>query len=237
MYRDRTKAYFDAYKGHRAALTAICETFDKAIKAIEPYKGSAGYTKDKKALEKTRDDAIKALTDEYSVKFTEIINGMIRSVDMVQLKAPTPDMLAILQTLKMRDKVEAGELNQAARALRDNPLALAALDEIADKYRAAGVPGIDAGYRRAYGGETTTTVSASIKRLKESASRMLALRRPNSRIAMTTAAMRELRDEGTTAKSMRAFLADRDFDNENEAVNYFGGVHDIESFKSFVNND
>ena len=237
MYKDRTKAYFEAYKSHRAALAAICESYDKAMAALEKYKGSAGYTKDKKALEKTRDDAIAALTAEYSAKFTEIINGMIRSVDMVKLKAPTPEMLAILQTLKMRDKVEASELRQAARALRDNPLALAALDEIAEKSRAAGVHGIEGGYRRDYGGETTTTVSESLKRLRDSAGRMLALRRPNSRIEMTSAAMRELRENGTTAKAMRAFLVDRDFDNENDAVSYFGGVRDIESFKSFVNND
>lgn len=230
MYKDRTKAYFETYKGHRAALTAIWETFDKAMKAIEPYKGSAGYTRDKKALEKTRDDAITALNVEYSGKFTDIINGMLASVDMVKAKAPTADMLAILQALKLRKKVSKSELLQAARALRDNPLALGALDEIAKENHVGGV-------LADFGGESTASVNEHVKRLHSMAGRMMELRRPNSRHDMERAALAEMRLNGSGINPMRAFIVDRDIESEDEAISYFGGVNNLSIFKDFVNND
>ena len=230
MYKDRTKAYFDAYKGHRAGLAAICETFDKAMKAIEPYKGSEGYIKDKKMLEKTRDDAIKTLNAQYGAKFDEIISGMAASVDMVKVKAPTADMLAILQALKMRKKVSKSELLQAARALRDNPLALGALDEIAKENTTGGI-------LADFGGESTGSVNEHIQSLKNMAERMMGLRRPNSRRDMGSEAMREIAQGGAGINPMKSFIVDRDFESEDEAISYFGGVNDLSSFKSFVNND
>lgn len=241
MYTDRTKAYFEAYKSHRAGLAAIWETFDKAMKAIEPYKGSAGYDKDKAALEKSRDDAITEHNKEYGAKFTDILNGMEESVEKVALKAPTADMLAILQTLSMRQKVERGELRQAARALRDNPLALSALDEIAVKHNMGGVRG-------EFGGETPTSVNRHIKALRNSASQIMALRRPNSRREMAANAQNEVRNTGSGISALKGFMADRDFETEAEALEYFGGVSvsygggdsptfDLDSFRGYVNND
>ena len=230
MYRDRTKAYFDAYKGHRAALTAICETFDKAMKSIEQYKGSSGYTKEKKTLEATRDNAIKALNAEYSAKFSEIISGMRASVDMVKVKAPTADMLAILQALRMRKKVSKSELLQAARTLRDNPLALGALEEIANENNVGGI-------LANFGGESTESVNAHIQSLQDMASRMMALKRPNSRREMAIAAGQANRDGNHGVSELRGFLVDRDFDAEDEAIRYFGGVNDLNRFRDFVNND
>lgn len=123
-YYLRVKALMD----DRAEINGEYET---GIKKIEQYKGSDYYRDTKKKLTAERDAAIAAMREKHGLAFREIIKEMRDKASSRTVVAPTPDQLAVLQALKMRNKVDLEELKQAARTMTECPLALSVLTEIA----------------------------------------------------------------------------------------------------------
>ncbi len=225
MHFNRTTHYFNAVCEHRAGLNGINAKYDADLTKIEQYKGSEGYEKDKADIEKRRKEALAAFREKQAKAFESILDGMRTSAQSRTMTPPTPEQLALLQALKMRDKIGRDELEQAARTLKDCAVGLSVLDEIADKNEIRGAR---------FGGESTASVMEHINDLAESAKRICALNRCNSRAEMVAKA--SIYNPEHDHNAMYSFRVDRDFLSEADAMAYLGGVNDMDSFRDAVNN-
>lgn len=227
---DRIMAYFDAYKGHRAALRAAWADYNNGVAALEQYKGSAGYADNVKALAAKRDEAIQAARAKYAKDFDGTLAGMRLSMDYMPMPTVTDEQMNALAVLKMRSKVTQGELEQAARAVADNPVALGVVYEVAENNGYHGLRGV-------VGGESIDSARRCIDSLERTARELMALDRVDARKERGIQAMRNLHGGGSGINALRGFRVDCDIDNEAEAMAKFGSVRDVKSFASFVNRE
>lgn len=222
---DRTRQYHDTTKEYRKALGDVWAAYDKKMQSLEEYRGSKGYDKDKAAADAERDAAIDGLQAEYKGKYARIIEGMRESATTRSMIAPTAEQLALLQALQMREKIDRNELEQAGRTLKDCPVALSVLEEIAQKQEIHGLR---------FTSGSTSGVLACIDGLAESAKRICALDKPNSRRDM---AMRNsIYNPDHDHRAMYSFRIDKDTESVRESMELFGGVSDLASFEAAVNN-
>jgi hypothetical protein len=224
MHFERTRHYFEAVKGYRSGLRAIWEKYDAEMQRLEPYKGSDGYDKDVEALENARKSSVAALQMEYGKRFDSILNGMRESATSRPMTAPTPEEIALLQALKMREKIGADELKQAARTLKNNPVCLSVLDEIAEKNEIRGIR---------FGGESTASILEYVDSLAESAKRICALEKCDSKNEMLERA--NIHSPKWTENALYSFRVDRDYISEEDALAYLGGVNNAQAFRDAVN--
>ena len=147
------------------AVGQIEATHADALSRAKQYEGSAAH-KDIIAEANDQRDAALTAERETAVKaIREIIDSMRQTARARKFGAPSQDQLAILQALKMRQKVNRDEIRQAENSLKDCPLALSVLDEIA---RDNGI--IHTGQREAM---TTDFVLAHIDCLERNAHAMI----------------------------------------------------------------
>lgn len=224
MRFNRTEHYFNACRDYRAALRDIWAQHDKAMERIEAYKGSTGYDKEAAEIDKQRREATEALQSEYSNRFNNILEGMRQSATSRPMTAPTQEQLALLQALKMREKVTKDELEQAARTLKDSPVSLSVLDEIAAKNDIHGAH---------YGAESTSGILEAVDGLAESAKRLCRLDKCDSKQEQVARASIYSPDHDSNA--LYSFRVDTDFDNEAACIEFMGGVSNMQSFRDAVN--
>ena len=227
---NRTQAYYNAYKGHREALRAAWTAYNNGVAALEQYKGSAGYADDVKALAVKRDDAVKAARAKYAKDFDGVLAGMRLSMDYMPMPTVTDEQMNALAVLKMRSKVTRGELEQAARAVADNPVALGVVYEVAESNGYHGLRGV-------VGGESIDSARRCIDSLEQAARELVALDKVDARKERGIQAMRDVRDTGSGLRSLRGYRVDCDIDNVTEAMAKFGSVRDLNSFETFVNRE
>ena len=225
MHFERTRHFFEAVNDHRTGLRGLHGKYDADLKNLEQYKGSKGYDKEVAEIEKKRKEALVDFRNRQAKRFNEILDGMRESATSRPMIAPTPEELALLQTLKMRDKIGRDELEQAARTLKNSPVGLSVLNEIAEKNEIRGVH---------FGEESTASVMAHIDALAESAKRLIALERCDSKQEMIARA--NIHNPEHTNDALYSFTADRDYISEEDALAYMGGVDNLESFRDAVNN-
>lgn len=221
---DRTRIYFEHARDYRSKLRGIWEEYGKAEKELEPYRGSAGYNNDVAEAAKTRDAAISALQAQYREKFATVLEGMKKSATSRPMTAPTPEQLALLQALKMRETLSRDELEQAGRTLKDSPVCLSVLDEIAMRQGYAGLR---------FGGEGTAAILAHIDELRVSANKICNLHKPDTRREMV--ARKSIFSDEHDENATHSFSVDRDIDSMTDCMRLFGSVGDIESFAEAVN--
>lgn len=221
---NRTLEYHKSVKAYRENLGAIWNEFDKKVAALERYKGSVGYDAELEKAVQDRDAAIKELQGKAYARFAELINGMKESARNRPLVAPTAEQMGVLQLLQMREKVTRDELEQAARTLKDNPAALSVLEEIAQKHD------IHSG---GFAMESTAGIMRHIDSLYDSAKRICALNKPNSKQEMVAAA--DIHSEKWKSNAMYSYRVDRDFDNEADTMAALGDVHSLSEFQNAVN--
>ena len=225
MSTNRTQEFYKTAQEYRAGLSRAWETYNKEMQRIERFKGSPAYAEDSKKAEQARKAAIKALQADAQKRFSGIIQGMRQSAQAQPMTAPSADQLAILQALKMREKLSRGELEQAANALHDCPLALSVLDDLALKHEIHGVnitiP-------------STAAIAKHIDSLEDASRRLLALEKPNSKREMIARA--DIHSPEHTDNAIYALPVDRDYLSEADAMAHMGGVNDLAAFQSAVNN-
>lgn len=224
MKFSRTEHYYNAACGFREGLRAIWAAYDTELQRLEQYKGSVGYEKERSEAEKKRDAAIAAHQSEYKSKFDNIIGGMRESATNRTMEPPTAEMLNLLQVLKMREKVSRDELEQAGRTLKDCPAALSVLDELAKQHEYHGMK---------FSGTSTAGILASIDSLADSAKRICALRKCDSR--REQAARASVHSPEWSHDAMYSFRVDCDVSSIGEALRVFGGVQDADAFGEAVN--
>lgn len=227
---NRTQAYFDAYRNHRNELRGAWAAYDKELTALEPYRGSAGYTGDVERLTKQRDEQVAQINTKYAKEFDGILAGMRLSVDMMPLPVTTDEQMNALAVLKMREKVTREELRQAARAVQGNALALGVVHEVAAKngYRAV---------MNEFGGESVDSTKRCIDTLTKSARELVRLTKVDARVERGIAAMKAHGLNGSGVNELRGYRVDTDIDTVGELLGRFGNVHDIDGFSEMVNRE
>lgn len=221
---NRTKLFYDETTKYRAGLRELNANYDRELSKIERYMGSEGYDEEREEIEKKRKEAITAFQREHFNSFMNITDEMRKSAKSRTMTAPTAEELALLEALKMREHIGRDELEQAARTLHNCPVGLAILDEIAAKNDVHGVH---------FGAESTESILNHIKSLEESAKRICALDKCDSRQEML--AQRSIYSPNHKENAMYSFMVDRDFMSEADALGYLGGVNDLASFREAVN--
>lgn len=232
MHFERTRHYYNACKEYRQKLRGIWAAYEKKMQSVEQYKGSAGYEKDKAKAERERDAAISELQQEYRKSFTNIIDGMRTSATTRSMVPPTQDELALLQALKMRDHISRDELEQAGRTFKNSPVCLSVLEEIVqnltDKHSTHEYVGLH------FATESTKGIMRCIDELEESAKRICKLDKCDSKSEMLE--RRNIYNPGhVDAVSLYSFRVDHDVDSIGDAMSFFGGVRNLESFEAAVN--
>lgn len=128
-----TTRYFKAISDYRNEMREMEQTYQREIARLEVFKGSEYYTAHKKKADDERAAQLEAIRNKHRPIFDGIINDMEKVYKSKPAATPTQDQLALLQTLKLRDKVSVEEVRQAANACAGCPAALEVLKEIAHK--------------------------------------------------------------------------------------------------------
>lgn len=232
MHFERTRHYYNACTEYRQRLREIWAAYEKKMQSVEQYRGSVGFEKDKAKAERERDAAISELQKDYSKRFTNIIDGMRTSATTRSMVPPTQDELALLQALKMRDRISRDELEQAGRTFKNSPVCLSVLEEIvqdlSDRHGARDYLGLR------FATESTRGIMKCIDDLEESAKRICKLDKCDSKAEMLE--RRNIYNPGhVDAVSLYSFRVDHDVDSIGDAMSFFGGVRNLESFEAAVN--
>lgn len=122
--------YHDCWADLRKDVKKAREKFLKAMERLEPYGDSVQGQKDIEAAKADYEAALEAARAIARPKFARAIEGMKGRIAAPDMTAPTQDMLSILTMLNMRDDVEAGEIEAAAKAMGNNDAALRTLRDI-----------------------------------------------------------------------------------------------------------
>ena len=117
-----------AFQDKRAVRTA---EYDRKVQALERYKGSAGYDDEVKTLRDQLDADLKALAAEYRPGLYEDLRLMGEAISRRPMKAPTSDQVNLLNVLKLKKNVTTEELQRVAEAVKDCPVALSVVTDIA----------------------------------------------------------------------------------------------------------
>lgn len=220
----RTKAYYDAVVSFRESLRRIDKDNRAGLSRIEKYKGSAAYTEELSKLEAKRKDAIKQAQKSAAQAFSKVLSEMREAATTRPMTAPTPEILSILQVLKMRSKISADELQQAARTVGECPLALSVLDELAQDHGHMGLH---------FGKESTDSILKHIDSLSASAGKITRMEAVDQKREAVEASSPYSANYKPGA--LELFAVDRDFNSEQDALAWLGGVVDYDTFSKAVN--
>lgn len=133
-----TKKYYNAMKKYRDAVRDAGDEYDLTLQKNAMLYGSPRYAEIEREAAAKRSTTLTAAKQEALAAVREVCATMRTNAKARKTVAPTAEQLAILQALKMRNKVTAGELRHAANALAGCPLALSVLDELAQSCPGAG---------------------------------------------------------------------------------------------------
>lgn len=109
----------------------IIEDYEGRAQSLARFKGSKGYDEDLRKLQEKRDKGLTALIEEYRPGFLIVFGGMMDAIGKRSVSAPTTDQVNLLNILKMKRKVTLEECQRTAEAVKDNPIAVSVVTEIA----------------------------------------------------------------------------------------------------------
>lgn len=133
-----SEKYFNCVCGFVEDMQEISATYDRAVKRLEPFKGSAGYTAEMQKAQADRDAAVQRMRETYLRQFRDAAAKMREAIDHRPLTPPTPEQAALLSALQMRESLDKDELARAAQQMKECPAALAVLDDLARKHKIQG---------------------------------------------------------------------------------------------------
>lgn len=126
-----TELYYAKMKAFQDKRAELTEAHDKKVKSLERFKGSKGYEEDLKKENERFEAELTALRDEYRPGLLTVIGGMMDAIGRRSVSAPTNDQVNLLNVLKMKKKVTLEECQRTAEAVKDNPIAVSVVTEIA----------------------------------------------------------------------------------------------------------
>lgn len=126
-----TELYYTKMKEFQDKRSELTEEHDKKVKSFERFKGSKGYDEDLKQENERFEADLKSLRDEYRSAIYTVFGGMIDAIGKRSISAPTNDQVNLLNVLRMKKKVTLEECQRTAEAVKDNPIAVSVVTEIA----------------------------------------------------------------------------------------------------------
>lgn len=126
-----TELFYTKSKQFQDKRTQLMSDYESAVQNLERFKGSQGYDEDLKKLTEKHEADLSALIEEYRPSFHTIFGGMMDAIGKRSLSAPTNEQVNLLNVLKMKKKVTLEECQRTAEAVKDNPIALSVVTEIA----------------------------------------------------------------------------------------------------------
>ena len=153
-----TEIFYKALRSFQDKRHELTQSHDEQIKQLEPLKNSKAYADRLKAINTAYSDELKAIQKTCRVSVNLALSEMVKCIDRQTTPPPTTEQIATLTVLNMRQDITQDELDRIANTMRDNPLAMGMLDEIAKKK----------GILKPYRADTTTIEQA--KRLVKSLS-------------------------------------------------------------------
>lgn len=126
-----TELYYAKMKEFQDKRAELTEAHDKKVKSLERFKGSKGYEEDLKKENDRFEAEMTALRDEYRPGLLTVIGGMMDAIGRRSVSAPTNDQVNLLNVLKMKKRVTLEECQRTAEAVKDNPIAVSVVTEIA----------------------------------------------------------------------------------------------------------
>lgn len=133
-----TEKYFHSVSGFIEDMAEIAATYDRAVKRLEPFKGSAGYGQEVRKAQTERDSAVQRMREIYLKQLRGAVGKMRDAIDHRPLTPPTPEQAALLSVLQMRESLDKDELARAAQQMAGCSAALAVLDDLARKHKIPG---------------------------------------------------------------------------------------------------
>lgn len=221
---NRTKVYYDTVVSFRENLRKISKDYNAGLSRIEKYKGSPAYDEELKAIEKKRKADIEQAQQQARQAFTGVLSGMREAATSRPMTAPTQEILSVLQVLKMRSKISADELQQAARTVGECPLALSVLDELAQDHGHMGLH---------FGKESTDSILQHIDTLSRNAKKIASMEGVDRKREAVEASRPYSPNYDPAA--LELISVDRDFNSEQDALAWLGGVVDYDTFSKAVN--
>ena len=119
--------------GYMKTRTEARELYRVTIHRLERMRGSQYYDDEAKAAREKRAATVEEAQAKARAACQQIFSKMRENAAKISTSPPTPEQLAILQALKMRDAVTPEELEEIAAAMDGNALALSVVDEISRK--------------------------------------------------------------------------------------------------------
>ena len=122
--------YHDCWADLRKAVKAARTDYLKKVERATPYLPSEKAQEDIERAKADYEAALESARGAARPRFARAIEGMKERIAAPDMTAPTKDMLSILTMLNMRDEIEAGEIEAAAKAMGNNDAALRTLRDI-----------------------------------------------------------------------------------------------------------
>jgi len=128
-----TEWFFINAKQFQDKRGKIMEDYEANREMLARFEGSKGHAEDLKKLDEKLEQDLTALRDEYRPTFLAIFGGMTDAIGRRSIDAPTADQLNLLTVLRMKRKVTTEDCERVAQAVKDNPIALDVVQEIAQE--------------------------------------------------------------------------------------------------------
>ena len=122
--------YSEAYSDLRKAVKAARADYLRKVERATPYLPSKQAQEDIEAAEADFKAALEAARAVARPKFEQAVKGMRENIAAPSMEPPTPEMLATLQMLELRDDIDAGEIEAAAKVMGNNDAALKTLRDV-----------------------------------------------------------------------------------------------------------
>lgn len=133
-----SEKYFYGVSGFVEDMQKTSSTYNRAVKRLEPFAGSAGYAVELQKAQAERDAAVQDMRKRYLAQFRDTTAKMRQCIDSRPLTPPTPEQAALLSVLQMRESLDKDELGRAAQQMAGCPAALSVLDDLAEKHKITG---------------------------------------------------------------------------------------------------
>ena len=118
------------WEAYRKQVRQLRDTYTNRMKQLERYADSEKGKQDMEKAEKDFRDGLAALADSYRGKFDSIIQDMEKAVKPESMTPPSPEQLALLQMLDLRDSLDSDEIEAAIKTLGTNDAAIKTLGDI-----------------------------------------------------------------------------------------------------------
>lgn len=126
-----TELFYRQAKTFQDKRAAIMDRYGKDKQALERYKGSQGYAEELEQIETKHKAELKALVNECRPGMQTVLKSMLENIGSRTMPAPTTEQVNLLNVLKMKEHVTVEDCQRVAEAVKDNPLAVSVVTDIA----------------------------------------------------------------------------------------------------------